>query len=254
MYYLVNHVVMQKEALLIITDEDTRYGVEHGYYANTESIMKGIERRNMRVINYGEAESLKLDGYPQEDGNDIYFLNPYSDRYIRITDNDLLVKMSLGKSLAIANTLIKMGAKHITIDEQVTSKKDSRFQSEVGGSKEGIGGSVGVNYHNAENGDFKKIIESHDPNRVAKTVKEVKQYVRSRGLEDDPSICFWLERFCSDGKLSGKESIVVTFLSEVQSDLKILAGMDLEVFNVKGSFIYEQVHINTFTKKLIVEF
>ena len=75
--------------ILIIADEDTVYGVENGYYPD---LTKSIRDGHLMVLGYDNWSNsgVKLKGSPLCNGEDVYIRNPYSNHYIKASDNELL--------------------------------------------------------------------------------------------------------------------------------------------------------------------
>ncbi|MBQ0090275.1 MAG: hypothetical protein KBT27_13195, partial [Prevotellaceae bacterium] len=107
--------MQRKPDLLIITDDDIAYGVEKCYYPD---LTKAVRDGNLQVIGYEEWKSnseIQIKGKPLFNGEDVFILNPYSNCYIKASDNEILDLFCEDKSLVVKEALVKMGAKHIVI-------------------------------------------------------------------------------------------------------------------------------------------
>ena len=242
--------------LLVITDDDIAFEVEKGYYPN---LKKAVQNNNLLIIGYEEWQKhseIQIKGKPLFDGEDVFILNPYSNCYIKASDNELLDIFCEDKSLVVKETLVKMGAKHIIVVDEV-SDKDSRIVKVKGGiSSVGnpAGGSLTTSFSRIQSVDVKSSIESHDPYRIAKSPNEVLAFINQHGLAGDTKLKLLYERLLSDGKLSGKENYTLAYLNEVDYALSILAKIDYKVFSSSLDFSIEHNHIHKISRSLSVEF
>lgn len=242
--------------LLVITDDDIAYGVEKGYYPD---LSKAVRDGNLKVIGYEEWQNnseIQIKGKPLFNGEDVFILNPYSNCYIKASDNEILDLFCEDKSLVVKEALVKMGAKHIIIVDEVADKDTLRIdvKTEASSSGNAIGGSLNTSFSRIQSVDIKNCIESHDDNRIAKSPQEIQEFINTHGLIGDTKLKILCERLQSDGKLSGRESYTLTYLNEVDFALKILASIKYKVFSGSLDFSLEHNHIHKISKNLSIEF
>lgn len=248
--------MQRKPDLLIITDDDIAYGVEKGYYPD---LKKAVLDGNLQVIGYQEWQSnseIQIKGKPLFNGEDVFILNPYSNCYIKASDNEILDLFCEDKSLVVKEALVKMGAKHIVIVDEVADKDTLNIGAKAKASSSGnvAGGSLNTSFSRIQSVDIKNCIESHDDNRIAKNPQEVQEFINNHGLIGDTKLKILYERLQSDGKLSGKEIYTLTYLNEVNFALNILASVNYKVFSGSLDFSLEHNHIHSITKNLTITF
>ena len=245
--------MQQVEPILIIADNDTIYGVEHGYYP---SLRESLEHGNLRLVSYEKwrDSSLRLQSNPLCNGEDIYILNPYSHCYVWSRDIELPDLFCTAKSHAIKEALVRMGAKHITLKEEVkdTDELKSSLKAEAKGS--GGGGSLNTKFNRFETLNIKTCIESHDPERTPVEIEKVEEFLITHGLSNDTQLALLADRLTENGKLSGHEKYEIFYLNEVQSALNILANIDYKVFSGNLDFSLEHNRLHTFSKQLVIDF
>ncbi|MBR6869760.1 MAG: hypothetical protein IKM93_08090 [Bacteroidales bacterium] len=242
--------------ILIIADEDTVYGVEHGYYPD---LTKSVQDGNLMVLGYDNWRNntdILLKERPLCKGEDVYIRNPYTNRYIKASDNELLDIFCEEKSLVIKEALVMMGAKHIIVEDNVFDKeqKNKGFKARLSNNAKGIGGSLNTSFSRTESLNIKNQIESEDPNRIPKSYHEVSDFMDNHGLNNDTKLCLLRDRLKRDGKLTGKEHYTLTYLNEINSALNVLSSIDYKIFSGSLDFSLEHNHIHSISKKLIIEF
>lgn len=239
--------------LLIIADNDFEYGLKKGYYPKLKEALNN-DKLEILSINEFKRRQIITKTVPLFNGQDCYLRNPYTGCYISVDDNDLPNVFVDSRTIAVKETLIRMGAKNISIYEETADKDTSQTTVNAEAGKGPIKGNVGVDYTNDISLNIKSKIEYHGPNNQPRKFERVKDFVISHGLGSDNNILPWLERFREDGKLSGTESIEVSFLSEIQNALRITASIDYKLFNAGIEFGHKHSHIHSITKKLSVDF
>lgn len=239
--------------ILIIADEDKIYGVEKGYYP---TLKDSLDNGNLLLVPYGEWRdcSLRLKTSPRCDGTDVYIRNPYSNCYISSSDNELLDEFCEDKSQVIKEALVRLGAKHIIVKEEV--KDEERLNASLDtDAKAGTNrGSLNTKFSRMSSMDLKTCIESHDPDRKPMSFQKVDEFLRGHGLAHDTKLQLLAERLRDNGHLSGHEKYTVKYLNEVQFALSILAKIDYKVFSSKLDFSLEQIHLHTISKELDITF
>lgn len=241
--------------LLIITDADSVYEITHDYYPN---ITKSIKSGNLMVLGYEDWSNnklIQLKSKPLCNGNDVYILNPYSNRYIQASDSEILDLFCEDKSLVVKEALVWMGAKHIIVEDEVSDKDTIKGGLKIDASTaNGIGGSLNTTFSRITSVNIKNKIESEDFERKAKSFNEVKSYMQTHGLSGDTKLTLLCDRLKVDGKLSGKERYTLSYLNEVDFALKVLASINYKVFSSSLDFSLEHNHIHSITKSLLIEF
>ena len=249
--------MQMKPSILVITDADKSYGVNHGFYKELE---KPIKNNQVKVISYDNIQDVGLSysGDFTYDGKDIFILNPYSDVYVKISNDDLFNRFLLGKSLAVKEVLVSMGAKRITVKDgikdvdKIESKMDSNV--EIPGVN-GVKGSINAKYNGINSFDVQSVIESYDPNRKPKSYLEVKAYIDSHGLSNDQSLHLLLERLEQDCVLSGSEKYSFKCLQEIKTAMEFLSSLNINhVFSSSLYFSLEHNHIHEVSRDLFIEF
>lgn len=242
--------MQQLPDVLIIADDDIAYGVEKGYYPD---LSKSVGSGHLMVLGYDgwrDNTQIRLKTNPLGDGNDVYILNPYSNYYIQASDSEILDLFCEDKSLAVKEALVRMGAKHIIVEDEVLDKDSVKGS----GNLKAKVGSLNTSFSRITSVNIKNKIESEDNDRKPKSFEEVQIFLRTHGLSGDTKLVLLSDRLKSDGKLSGKETYNLTYLNEVDFALKILASVDYKLFSASLDFSLEHNHIHTISKKLIIEF
>lgn len=248
-----------KPSILVITDTDKSYGVNHGFYNELE---KPIKNNQVKVISYDNIQDVGLSysGDFTYDGKDIFILNPYSDLYVKIYNDDLFNSFLLGKSLAVKEVLVSMGAKRITVKDGIKIKDVDKIESKIDSNVDipgdnGVKGSINAKYNGINSFDVQSVIESYDPNRKPKSYLEVKSYIDSHGLSNDQSLHLLLERLEQDGVLSGSEKYSFKCLQEIKTAMEFLSSLNVnQVFSSSLHFSLEHNHIHEVSKDLSIEF
>ena len=241
--------------LLIIADEDKVFGIEKGYYPD---ITKSVHDGNLMVLGYDEwrqKSQIQLRTKPFCNGKDVYILNPYSNYYVQASDSEILDLFCEDKSLAVKETLVWMGAKHIIVEDEVSDKDTIKGGMKIDASTPNdIGGSLNTSFSRLTSVNIKNTIESEDYERKPKSFEEVKSFIQSHGLSGDTKLALLCDRLKTDGKLSGKERYTLTYLNEVDFALKVLASINYKVFSSSLDFSLEHNHIHSISKSLLIEF
>lgn len=247
--------MQMKPSILVITDADKSYAVNHGFYNELE---KPIKNNQVKVISYDNIQDVGLSCFGDftYDGKDIFILNPYSDVYVKISNDDLFNNFLLGKSLAVKEVLVSMGAKRITVKDGIKDVIESKMDSNVDiPGVNGVKGSINAKYNGINSFDVQSVIESYDPNRKPKSYLEVKSCIDSHGLSNDLSLHLLLERLKQDGVLSGSEKYSFKCLQEIKTAVEFLASLNVNhVFSSSLHFSLEQNHIHEVSRDLFIEF
>ena len=105
----------QLSNVLIVADEDIAYGIQKGYYPE---LTKKVEDGILTIIDYESYQNIpeiQLLSKPLRNGEDVYILNPYTNKYISASDNELLDNLCIDKAYAVKEALVRMGAKRIVV-------------------------------------------------------------------------------------------------------------------------------------------
>ena len=246
--------MQMKPSILVITDTDKSYAVNHGFYNELE---KPIKNNQVKVISYENIQDVGLAIYGDftNDGKDIFIHNPYSDVYVKISNDDLFNNFLQGKSLVVKEVLAYMGAKRITVKDGIQDEKktEAKMNSTVG--YKGGKGSINAKSNWGKSFDIQSEIESYDPNRKPKSYLEVKSYIDSHGLSNDQILCLLLERLKIDGVLSGSEKYSVECFQEIKTAMELLASLNVGcLFSSSLDFSVEHHHIHKVSRELSIEF
>ena len=77
--------IMRPE-ILIVTDEDHLYGINHNFYPQFED---PIKYNQIKVVSNQEIEE-QIIGELTHDGKDFFILNPYINMYVKTSLKDLV--------------------------------------------------------------------------------------------------------------------------------------------------------------------
>lgn len=242
---------MMRPAILIVTDDDHAYGINHHFYPQFED---PITYNQIKVVSTQEIDEQQIIGELTHDGKDFFILNPYNNKYVKTSHKDLVNIFIQSKSQAVKEALVKMGAKLIKVNDKI--KDVDKVRGKMGGSvsvKE-VKGSINTSYDKIQSFDIESMIVSSDPNRKPKPYTDVKSYIDTHGLNNDIGLMPLLERLKQDGILSGSEKYQFRCLQEVSSAIEILSKLDCTFFNSSLDFSLEHNHMHEITKELIIEF
>jgi len=238
-----------KPQLVVVPDENFAYGIEHGAYPQLDS-----------DVNSGKAVIVSPDNASKKYGiaipteNTIYVINPYSGIYINLADKSIERNFVSAKSLQIREVLVMLGAKSAELTEEISRKKAEEKKGEVSFQKSNVG--IGVNA--SKNEDLSQEITSkitlnhHD--RQAKPASEIRAFMDSHGLGDDPNLKAWLERYIRDGKMSGSESLEIEYLEELNSAREIAGNLKILTIESKLKAANSSKETHSFKKTLLVDF
>lgn len=241
---------MMRPAILIVTDEDHLYGINHNFYPQFED---PIKYNQIKVVSNQEIDE-QIIGELTHDGKDFFILNPYINKYIKTSHKDLVNIFIQSKSQAIKEALVKMGAKIVKVKDKIKDVDRVRGKIEGRVSVREVKGSINTSYDKIQSFDIESMIVSSDPNRKPKPYTDVKSYIDTHGLNNDIGLMPLLERLKQDGILSGSEKYQFRCLQEVSSAIEILSKLDCTFFNSSLDFSLEHNHMHEITKELIIEF
>ena len=239
-----------KADVLVVLDNEMVYGLRNGFYPDYRDV------QDCQVISIDEfhAQEIKAPS-PALDGNDVYMRNPYTkDVFISIIDDDIEKKMISGRAYAVREALVMMGAKSISLEENISDTDSSQASVGVLGKYAGVKGSVNVDYEKSISLTLKHVIESHDESRQPRPVDEVWEYLRTHNLMIEDNLVHFAERLKRDGYLGGEETVRITFCSEIKSALNILSSLNYKVFSSKIDVESKKASIHTVEKILKVTF
>lgn len=246
-----------KAEILMIADDDFLYGIEKGYYP---SIIEGWQNGKMEILSFQEykkrraCSEISVLTEPEYAGEDLYIRNPYTNSYVSLLDDDIFRRFINEQSLAMKEVFVRLGAKRITLEEDISNKESSKTAL-VGNAGNVMAKShFEVAYQKALSLNLHTLIESVDSNRTPKRFSEVQNYILSHGFEKDAGIMLLLERLKEDGRLHGQERYEITFCSEIQSALKFLSDIKLKLFDAGLDFSTEYQCVHSITKKLFLDF
>lgn len=245
-----------KSSLLILADDDLSYGINQGYYPD---ITKAIDLGILTVYPLSNIDNLKehdirLSAQPIDDGENVYFRNPYDNCYVSMKDSDLLNIFVETKSYAIKEALVLMEAKDIVMKESVHDKDSQNYESNNRMGNNIAKAEINGKCVNEVSVDMTSTVESHDPNRKPKSYKEVVDFMNSHGLASDPKLRLLCERLKSDGRISGLEKYEISYCSEIAQAINIAAKIDYKLFSANLDFSSEHNHVHIIKKSLEINF
>lgn len=241
-----------KPEVLIITDEDTFYGIEHNYYPKMSDAKKNGK---LGILRLGDDNNeYALCEPPKGKGEDFYVRNPFSNNYISLWSSDIMNVLISDKSMAVKEALVLMGAKHITIKEGIKDIDNTNCNMGVKANLRLAKADIHGNYERTASVSIKSIIESHDNNRIARPADDVRSYMQSHGLLADSLLMGFLSRLEKYGPLQGEERSAVTFITEIKDSLGIIADIDYKVFNSELDFSKEHNYCHTISKEINIQF
>lgn len=243
---------VQNSELLIIADEDIVYGIEHGYYPD---FSRNLRNGSLVICPIGSNYSkYKLTKPPVGNGMDFYIWNPSAGNYLSMWDSDLANTLVKEKSFAVKEALVYMGAKDIVLVEETGNQENisTKVQNNIGVKTVTV--DFDFDYISNISVNVKSVIESHDPNRVAKPYEVVLDFLQRHGLVDDASLMMLLERLRIEGEIHGIEKYTVSYLNEVQNAIDIAANINVKLFNDKLDFSHAKKVVHTMSKTLEINF
>ena len=238
----------RKPDYLLIADEDLSYGIKHKAYPEySEDINSG----KLLVLTVKEAkDQLELDK-PEEDK--LYYLNPYSLKYEDLASQNLDVNLCYAKAVEYREVLLKFGVYSAFVEEEIGDKKTSQYEGGVKVEKKSVKTDISSDYQKKTNLLANTKITIDEAERHPKTAEEIEEYVFSHGLRSDYNINAWLQRLKSDGRMSGSESIKITFLSELDSVFSSALGIKvLEDIEIAATFKLKKTHSREFSRTVKV--
>lgn len=237
--------------LLIVADDDLFYGINHGYYPEMSQQAKtGV----IKICPISESSLYNLSKKPLGNGKDLYIRSPYTNTFVSIWESDILDTLIDQKSYAIKEVLVWMGAKHISLAEKTKDSINNKTHIEDQASFKMLKAKVGSNYEITSSVNISSQIESHDPNRQAKSSDDIEKLMKKYGLFGDAKLKMLLDRIENDGQLHGTEKYSVTFCSELKSALDLAVNINFKLFSNELNFSHESTRVHTITKELEIKF
>ena len=245
----------QLSNVLIVADEDIANGIQKGYYPE---LTKKVEDGILTVIGYDSYQNIpeiQLLSKPLRNGEDVYILNPYTNKYILHSDNELLDKFCIDKAYAVKEALVRMGAKRIVVENEFKERDqhNTEGKTKVGVCSKGQG-SLTTTFSRFSTINLESQLTSEDPDRIPKPYSDVKSFIENNGLSNDSRLGFLLNRMKEDGKLHGKEEYTLEYFNEVSFALNVLSTLNLSLFSSSLDFKLEHNHIHRISSKLSIEF
>lgn len=245
----------QLSNVLIVADEDIANGIQKGYYPE---LTKKVEDGILTVIGYDSYQNIpeiQLLSKPLRNGEDVYILNPYTNKYILHSDNELLDKLCIDKAYAVKEALVRMGAKRIVVENEFKERnqRNTEGKTKVGVCSKGQG-SLTTTFSRFSTINLESQLTSEDPDRIPKPYSDVKSFIENNGLSNDSRLGFLLNRMKEDGKLHGKEEYTLVYFNEVSFALNVLSTLNLSLFSSSLDFKLEHNHIHRISSKLSIEF
>lgn len=242
--------------VLIIADNDRKYGIDNGYYPQMTEALKSGQLEIVSVDDF-KKKQIMTTTTPLFNGGDFYLRNPYIGNYISLDDKDILNKLIKSKNIQVKETLIRMGAKSVSLYEETSDIDKTNVKFSGNANIKLAHANIDANYDNKISVNIKsELAFTEDPEcpNQPRNYESVKKYIFDHGLGGEDDLVAWLERLKEDGKLIGTEKLSVTYFSELQNALRITSSIDYKLFNAELDFSLEHNHVHTITKTLSVNF
>ena len=243
----------RKPELLILADDAFVGGVNKGYYNEfSDQVFVG----NLKFITIAEATKLRDKGELPTVSNleEVFMLNPYTQKYFPLKEKDLERKFINDEALALKTALSMMGAHCIIISEDVKDRTKDNNNINGGATYIGKGGNVDVNIEKELSVALKTKIQVLDINNKPQDKEIIRSYLVSTGLMRNSIINSFFDTLCIKGELSSTEKIEINFLSELKSAVDVAANIDYGPLDANLNVSVRSIHIHEFSKSLTVYF
>lgn len=246
--------MMNKPELVIVADEILAYGINQEYYPSMD---KALAIGKIAIVPLeSNLDEYNLSQTPTGDGNDVYVLNPYVNNYVLLWDPQILDTFITDKCFAIKEALGKMGAKRVTMTKDIKDEdsKNIKVKDSVKAKMNVAKGNVNAEYDRKQTVNIESKIEYHDPNRIARPVEEIRQFLKDHGLMSEGKLILLLERLETEGEIHGSEKYTTTFCSELANAFKLGSTVDCKLFNNNLDLSVTSNHVHTVSETLEIEF
>lgn len=243
----------RKPELLILADDDFVGGVNKGHYNEfSDQVLVG----NLKFITIAEATKLRDKGELPSISNleEVFMLNPYTQKYFPLKEKDLERKFINDEALALKTALSMMGAHCIIISEDVKDLTKDNNNINGGATHMGKGGNVDVNIEKELSVVLKTKIQVLDINNKPQDKEIIRSYLVGTGLMGNSIINSFFDTLCIKGELSSTEKIEINFLSELKSAVDVAANIDYGPLDANLNVSVRSIHIHEFSKSLTVYF
>lgn len=226
----------QETKPLLVVDDDFAYGVAHEFYPELQS---EIENGLFKVMSTKDAQdSGMLSTQPSSNVPNYYVYNSYvSDKnYYSLDDPNLEHDFGIAKSNAIKESLRRLGAKEIAISKTSKNATSNYQHGNVGANKGPISGNMNVDYNKDQVLAFTLNLKMSDPANQASPYAEARSYIYSHGLAGDPFLSEWLSLLQERGRITGKETMTVSYFEEINKALDIAAKLQTPTWGTTADY------------------
>lgn len=249
----MNSTSKNRPKLLLVVDDDLKYGVEMGYYP---SLRKKIEEQDLDVISKNDNNTVEYKINGNLRSGEFYILNPYNNRYTIFDSNDTYaIDLSKAKTAALKQALKMMGAKHVKIEKFVSEEKATEIDSKVKGQKGGVEVETYGNYLKRDATEQIFSIEfTANPDEIKPySAEEVEMYMIEHDLLNEMDLRNHLNDL-ENNKLYGRTTINVSFFEEIDRAIEIGVGLDMAMIGGKIDFKKKSEKKHRTSCTLTVEF
>lgn len=245
---------MSKQKTILVSNKDFVYGVKHNHYPEISEINNG----NVLVCteNYLEKKGINLI----ENSNDedaIYVYNQYSDTYMPVNKPDIARILFIDKAIAIREALVALGAKHISITNEIEDIKDIQNDATISGNVVCGSGQVDGKYRKQLRLKLESIIKSNDPHRTPSSIEVCSKSIYEKGLSHNTNIISLFNRMkdSKEQRLFGEERVSLEYEEELKPSFDVAVGLSKhKILSVKVENSYSSSILHSFKYEIIVDF
>ena len=213
------------KTLILTTEEDVRC-VRKGFYPEYNHI---IQTNELGLVSLNEVlqnpKMWNLDKLDKKEA--VYVLNPFSQQYIRIDDNNVSSETFISeKAIATKRALLMMGAHCVLHEEIVKDISNMDVSGGVQGKKGNKSANIEGKYSSRESVNLTTKLYTLNMKNMPSELKTVEDYLNEKELMNDGCLHDWFETFKRDGFLTGSDVITIDFTKELNSALAIAAGIN----------------------------
>jgi len=241
---------IEKPQLLIVKNEDYIGGFEKGFYPKETEILNS---KDLEVVDKITAQSKYEIAHPAMDK--IYMQNEFTGKYLLLDDNSIGNTLVQDQTVIYKSVLKDLGARRIMIQKSTLDEDHIAVGGNIGLNKKALEGKLGGSHTRDNSINIIATLEGEYPKREPKPAHVIRDFALNHGIGNDAYISNLIEILERDHYLEGKETIEITYLTDLQSATNVAAELKaVGAFGIKADFNYssEKVHVKKCT--LIVDF
>lgn len=243
-----------KPKTLVLADEDFVYGVKKGYYPEYDAQRK---IKNLEFVSLNEViknpETWQLDKTDKEEA--VFILDPYTQGYIRIDNNDLFTTVITDKAIAFQRALLNMGARCVILEKMINDAKKETTNVEANGGKKGLFSAKGsVDYEKVQEIDLSAKLCTLKKNNTPKSIESIKKHLLETGLMTDPVLKDLFYELNESGVINEFKKVEFEFKSELDTAINVAANMDYGPISADIKVERKQINTQQVKQSLIVYF